>query len=204
MSPSSNNVKNWMLTRRDSAQSGPIGNEMNIQVYSCGLLAHRNRIYRCALGKEGLTANKREGDGATPIGRFCVRELLYRCDRVAIPTTGLASRIIQSDSGWSDDPSDPVYNREVHRPHRYGHESLFREDNLYDLIVPLGYNDSPPVAGLGSAIFLHVARDNYAPTEGCVALAMADLLCVLRDLKRGDAVVINPPVVGLHSPARRK
>jgi L,D-peptidoglycan transpeptidase YkuD (ErfK/YbiS/YcfS/YnhG family) len=177
---------------------------MNIQVYSCGLLVHRNRLYRCALGKEGLTANKREGDGATPIGRFFVRELLYRRDRVQIPTTGLASRVIRSDLGWSDDPTDPAYNREVYRPHRYQHEILFREDNLYDLIVPLGYNDKPPLKGLGSAIFLHVARDDYAPTEGCVALALTDLIHVLEDLKTGDAVVVNPPVVASRGHAHQK
>jgi L,D-peptidoglycan transpeptidase YkuD (ErfK/YbiS/YcfS/YnhG family) len=177
---------------------------MNIQVYSCGLLAHRNILYRCALGKGGLTANKCEGDGATPIGQFCVRELLYRRDRVPIPTTVLASRVIQPDLGWSDDPADPAYNREVHRPHRYKHEVLFREDNLYDLIVPLGYNDNPPVTGLGSAIFLHVARDDYAPTEGCVALALTDLLRILKNLKTGDSVVINPHVNALHGHAHRK
>jgi L,D-peptidoglycan transpeptidase YkuD (ErfK/YbiS/YcfS/YnhG family) len=177
---------------------------MEIQVYSSGLLTHRNRLYRCALGRGGLKANKREGDGATPIGQFFVRELLYRRDRIAIPTTGLVARVIQPDFGWSDDPADPAYNREVHRPHQYGHESLFREDNLYDLIVPLGYNDNPPVTGLGSAIFLHVARDGYTPTEGCVALALVDLLRVLIDLKVGDSVVINSPGTESYGHAHRK
>jgi L,D-peptidoglycan transpeptidase YkuD (ErfK/YbiS/YcfS/YnhG family) len=177
---------------------------MEIQVYSSGLLTHRNRLYRCALGRGGLKANKREGDGATPIGQFFVRELLYRRDRIAIPTTGLVARVIQPDFGWSDDLADPAYNREVHRPHQYGHESLFREDNLYDLIVPLGYNDNPPVTGLGSAIFLHVARDGYTPTEGCVALALVDLLRVLIDLKVGDSVVINSPGTESYGHAHRK
>jgi L,D-peptidoglycan transpeptidase YkuD (ErfK/YbiS/YcfS/YnhG family) len=166
---------------------------MDIQVYSCGLLAHRKRLYRCALGKGGLTANKREGDGATPIGRFPVRELLFRCDRVSPPTTGLPSRIIETDAGWSDDPADPAYNRQIKQPYSFSHESLYREDDQYNLIVPLGYNDDPPVAGLGSAIFLHIARDGYSPTDGCVALARSDLIIILKDLKNGDAVVINPP-----------
>jgi L,D-peptidoglycan transpeptidase YkuD (ErfK/YbiS/YcfS/YnhG family) len=192
------------MTWRCNATVGSIGTYMNIQVFSCGLLAHRNHLYRCALGKGGLTANKREGDGATPIGRFYVRELLYRCDRVAIPATGLASRVIQSDLCWSDDPADPAYNREVHRPHRYGHEVLYRKDKLYDLIVPLGYNDNPPVTGLGSAIFLHVVQDDYAPTKGCIALALTDLLRVLKDLRIGDAVVINPPPAASHGHAHRK
>lgn len=177
---------------------------MDIQVYSCGLLAHRKRLYRCALGKGGLTENKREGDGATPVGRFPVRELLYRCDRVAPPTTGLPSRIIKIDAGWSDDPTDPAYNREVQQPHGYGHESLYREDDLYDLIVPLGYNDDPPIAGLGSAIFLHVARNDYTPTEGCVALAQVDLIYILTDLKMGDTLVINPPPPSSSYPVPRR
>ncbi len=165
---------------------------MDIQVYASGLLAHRDRLYRCALGKGGLTSNKREGDGATPIGRFTARELLFRRDRVASPKTGLASRAINVDAGWSDDPADPEYNRQVRRPHRFSHEILYREDGLYDLIVPLGYNDAPPVSGLGSAIFLHVARNDYEPTEGCVAVDRADLIDILYYLEIGDAVVVNP------------
>ena len=166
---------------------------MDIQVYVCGLLAHRDRLYRCALGKGGLTANKREGDGATPIGRFTVRDLLFRRDRIVAPTTGLASRSINVDAGWSDDPADPAYNREIRRPHRFSHEALYREDGLYDLIVPLGYNDEPPVSGLGSAIFLHVARNDYGPTEGCVAVDRTDLINIIYYLMIGDALVINPP-----------
>lgn len=167
--------------------------KMDIQVYDCGLLALRDRLYRCALGKGGLTSNKREGDGATPIGRFNVRDLLFRPDRLVAPTTGLASRAINFDTGWSDDPTDPAYNREIQRPHRFSHEILYREDGLYDLIVPLGYNDEPPVSGLGSAIFLHVARNDYRPTEGCVAVDRADLINIIYYLKIGDALVINPP-----------
>ena len=166
---------------------------MDIQVYSCGLLAHRDRLYRCVLGKGGLTSNKREGDGATPIGRFTVRDLLFRRDRIVAPTTGLASRAINVDAGWSDDPADPAYNREIRRPHRFSHETLYREDGLYDLIVPLGYNDEPAVSGLGSAIFLHVARNDYGPTEGCVAVDRTDLVNIIYYLTIGDALVINPP-----------
>ena len=166
---------------------------MDIQVYDCGLLAHRDRLYRCALGKGGLTSNKREGDGATPIGRFTVRDLLFRRDRLVAPTTGLASRAINVDAGWSDDPADPAYNREIRRPHRFSHETLYREDGLYDLIVPLGYNDEPPVSGLGSAIFLHVARNDYGPTQGCVAVDRTDLINIIYYLMIGDALVVNPP-----------
>lgn len=129
-----------------------------------------------AIGKNGLVWSKREGDGATPVGTFALRCLLYRADRLPPPQTGLMVSSIHPSDGWSDDPRDMLYNQAVPLPHPYSHERLWREDGLYDLIVPLGYNDDPPVPGLGSAIFLHCARDDYGPTEGCVAVDRADLL----------------------------
>jgi L,D-peptidoglycan transpeptidase YkuD (ErfK/YbiS/YcfS/YnhG family) len=131
--------------------------------------------FRCALGKGGLSRDKREGDGATPVGAWPMRRLLYRADRISAPATRLPSAAIGREDGWCDDPADPAYNRPVRRPHAARHERLWREDALYDLLVVLGHNDDPVVAGAGSAIFLHVARPDYAPTEGCVALAHADL-----------------------------
>ena len=134
---------------------------------------------RCALGRGGLTTRKREGDGATPVGLFPLRCLWYRADRVGIPRTALELFSISQDSGWSDDPADPAYNRPVILPHAARHEKMWREDGLYDLVVPLGYNDDPPEPDRGSAIFLHVARPDFSPTEGCVAIARSDLLALL-------------------------
>jgi L,D-peptidoglycan transpeptidase YkuD (ErfK/YbiS/YcfS/YnhG family) len=150
-----------------------------IAVLADGWLTWGDRRVRAALGRGGVTETKREGDGCTPAGTFALRGLLYRPDRLARPPTMLACAEIAQDSGWSDDPSDPNYNRAVKLPHGFGHERLWREDGVYDLIVPLGYNDAPPIAGRGSAIFLHVARPAYTPTEGCVALALNDLLRLL-------------------------
>ena len=133
-------------------------------------------LIRAALGRSGLSPAKREGDGATPVGAFALREVWYRPDRVRLPVTALPVRPIAQDDGWSDDPHDPAYNRPVKLPHRFSHERLWRDDGLYDLIVPLGYNDDPPVAGLGSAIFLHCARPDWRPTEGCVAIARDALI----------------------------
>ena len=147
--------------------------------------------YRCALGRGGLTAEKREGDGATPIGAWPMRRLLYRADRMERPSTRLPFREITPDDGWCDDPADPAYNRPVRLPYPGRHERLWREDALYDLVVVLGHNDDPVVAGYGSAIFLHVARPDYAATEGCVALAHADLLRVLAEAAPGDRVVVE-------------
>ena len=148
---------------------------------SGGVLSWPGGRVRAAIGKGGLKAGKREGDGGTPIGVFPLREVWYRPDRVVAPKTGLPCRALDPESGWSDDPADPLYNRFVPLPHPYGHERLWRQDGLYDLIVPLGYNDDPPVAGLGSAIFLHCARPDYSATEGCVAIARSDLLTLICD-----------------------
>jgi L,D-peptidoglycan transpeptidase YkuD (ErfK/YbiS/YcfS/YnhG family) len=146
---------------------------------AAGFLSWPGGRVRAALGKGGLSLAKREGDGATPVGVFPLRNLLYRADRLARPQTGLAVSAIGPGQGWSDDPRDVLYNRQVTLPHPYSHERLWRDDGLYDLVVPLGYNDDPPVPGLGSAIFLHCARPDYGPTEGCVAIAVSDLMTLL-------------------------
>jgi len=137
--------------------------------------------WRCALGPAGVTADKREGDGATPLGCFPLRRLLYRPDRLTRPETALPVTPLTLEDGWCDDPGDAAYNTQVRLPFAAGHERLWRGDGIYDAIVILGHNDNPPVPGAGSAIFLHVARDDYAPTQGCVALALPDLLTVLRE-----------------------
>jgi len=146
------------------------------------------RAMRCALGRAGVARDKREGDGATPIGVFPIRQVLYRPDRLAMPTTGLPVAAIAPSDGWCDDPEDADYNRKVVLPHRARCESLWREDHVYDLLAVLGHNDAPVVKGAGSAIFLHVAREGYAPTEGCVALDLDDLLAVLKEAAPGDTV----------------
>ncbi len=159
---------------------------------SAGFLSWPGGRVRTAIGKGGLKADKREGDGATPVGIFPLRELFYRPDRIAAPSTGLPCHALHRQSGWSDDPADPLYNRFVPLPHGYSHERLWREDGLYDLIVTLGYNDDPPTAGLGSAIFLHCARPDYSPTEGCIAIARADLLAIISDCNVDTAIDIQP------------
>ena len=161
-------------------------------VVADGFLSWPGGRVRAALGKGGLSHTKREGDGATPIGIFSLRALLYRPDRLARPQTGLPISAIEPGSGWSDDPADPLYNRPVRLPHPYSHEHLWRLDGLYDLIVPLGYNDNPPVSGLGSAIFLHCARPDYGPTEGCVAVARDDLLTLLAECDQATGIDIRP------------
>jgi len=146
---------------------------------------------RCALGRAGITAAKSEGDGATPLGDFAMRRLLYRPDREARPPTALACQAIRRDDGWCDAPRDGNYNRMVRLPYPASAEALWRDDRIYDLIVALGYNDDPVVAGKGSAIFLHLAAVDFSPTAGCVALARADLLAVLAAADGTSRVVIG-------------
>ena len=164
----------------------------DVRVLPDGWLILPGRRFRCALGRAGVSASKREGDGATPAGRLPLRRLLYRADRVTLPPTRLAATALAPEDGWCDDPDHPNYNRQVRLPHPARCEDLWRADGLYDLIAVLGYNDAPIVPGRGSAIFLHVARPGYAPTEGCVALALGDLRAILAELGAEDAVAVLP------------
>ena len=133
----------------------------------------------CALGRAGLRVVKREGDDATPIGVFPFRRVLYRPDRVLAPAARLPIAPIGESDGWCDDPADPAYNRQVHLPYSARHEMLWRADALYDLVVVIGHNDDPVVAGAGSAIFVHVARPDWSGTEGCIAFRVEDLRRIL-------------------------
>jgi L,D-peptidoglycan transpeptidase YkuD (ErfK/YbiS/YcfS/YnhG family) len=123
-----------------------------------------------ALGRGGIRANKREGDGGTPRGRFRFRRLWWRADRLARPMTHLPVRPIRPDDGWCEDPADRHYNQPVRVPKGSTADRLWRDDRLYDLIIELDHNTRPRIAGRGSAVFVHVARPGFSPTAGCVAL----------------------------------
>ena len=146
---------------------------------SRGILSLDDRTFPCVLGRGGARRDKHEGDGATPIGRFEMRRVLYRSDRIAQPQTSLPVAAIGPGDGWCDAPDDAAYNRPVTLPYRARAESMMRADGLYDVVVVLGHNDSPVVPGAGSAIFIHVAAPDGEPTAGCIALSRDDLLAVL-------------------------
>lgn len=148
-------------------------------------------VRRAAIGRGSVKPLKREGDGGTPMGRFPVRLVLYRSDRIPRPRTPLPVRAIRAEDGWCDDPMDRNYNRLVRLPSKRSAEGLMRDDGLYDLILVLGYNDRPRIRGKGSAIFVHLAREGYTPTEGCVALSRRDLLALLAEIKIGTTVLIT-------------
>jgi L,D-peptidoglycan transpeptidase YkuD (ErfK/YbiS/YcfS/YnhG family) len=141
--------------------------------------------FPCMLGRSGIVSNKREGDGGTPAGVFPLREVRYRPDRMAPPSTkGLPVLAARASDGWCDAPADPGYNRLVQLPYPASVEKIWRDDRLYDLLAVIGYNDAPPISGRGSAIFLHVARvdgdsGKFAPTVGCVSMPVESLVAVL-------------------------
>jgi L,D-peptidoglycan transpeptidase YkuD (ErfK/YbiS/YcfS/YnhG family) len=136
-------------------------------------------IFRCAVGRRGVLEHKQEGDGATPLGVLKLHRVLYRADRLPAPVCVVPVEPIAPDDGWCDDPTHADYNRMIRLPHDARYEELWRSDSVYDIVGVLGWNLSPVVRGQGSAIFLHVARADYAPTEGCIALDLADLRRIL-------------------------
>jgi len=148
-------------------------------------------VFRCALGRSGIFPEKQEGDGATPVGRFPLRQVFYRADRDAAPRTSLPCQALTQQDGWCDDTADAAYNRYVALPCKARHEEMWRADALYDRVVVIGHNDAPVIPDKGSAVFLHVAQADFAPTEGCVAFAKTDLDKILARLGETDSVVIR-------------
>lgn len=148
-------------------------------------------MLRAALGRSGIKANKREGDGGTPAGRFHPVRLWWRADRLPCPQSRLPMRRIEDGDAWCEDPSDRRYNRAFRRSANEPGDRLRRDDGLYDLIVELDHNTRPRVAGRGSAVFIHVARQGFAPTAGCVALRRADLQALLARLSRRTMITIG-------------
>jgi L,D-peptidoglycan transpeptidase YkuD (ErfK/YbiS/YcfS/YnhG family) len=156
-----------------------------------GILRCAGLEFACALGRSGVRRDKAEGDGATPVGTFEIRMLFFRADRLAVPKTDLPLHVIHTDDGWCDAPEDARYNRLVRLPYPASTESLWRTDDVYDLVLVIGHNDNPIIPGRGSAIFVHVATPDYAPTAGCVALARDDFLRMVRGLEPGAQITIE-------------
>jgi len=147
----------------------------------------------CLVGKAGLiaAADKREGDMATPVGDWPLRLVYYRPDRVTLPVSHLPSIALTPEMGWCDDPHDEHYNRAVDLPFAASHERLWRDDGLYDVIVVLGHNDSPPEPFLGSAVFFHLREPDTQHTAGCVAVTKEDMLSLLRGADTGTILRIT-------------
>jgi L,D-peptidoglycan transpeptidase YkuD (ErfK/YbiS/YcfS/YnhG family) len=145
----------------------------------------------CALGRSGISAAKREGDGATPLARMRLLGGYFRTGQgrdIAPGRAGLPMRPIARDLGWCDAPQSPSYNRPVRLPFPAGHERMSRPDRLYDAVLVLDWNIRPRVRNRGSAIFLHLARPGFAPTEGCIAVSRRTMSRLLAALRPGAAV----------------
>jgi len=156
----------------------------HIATLSMGTMA-----FTCNIGPAGITYSKSEGDGATPAGRWPMRYVMYRADRVVRPITGLPVERIFPDSGWCDDPASRDYNKPVKLPYAHSHEKLWRNDQVYDMIVVLGHNDNPAIPGKGSAVFMHLCRPDGSATQGCIALRHNHLRQVL--LRSGIGTILR-------------
>jgi len=154
---------------------------VNLVVYPSGIAEWNKKNIRCALGFGGVSHKKREGDGVTPAGLFQLRRVFYRPDRIKAPRTILPVSTIGRKAGWCDNPKDPNYNKYVSSALEARHERLWRKERIYDLVGVVGYNDQPIIPNAGSAIFIHVARAEFSPTEGCVAFSKPALLQILEE-----------------------
>jgi L,D-peptidoglycan transpeptidase YkuD (ErfK/YbiS/YcfS/YnhG family) len=169
-----------------AADPGPVS-----LTYTAGRLTWPGGETRAACGRGGVRADKREGDGASPEGTFPLLHGFYRADRIGRPASGLTMTALQPDDGWVDDPADPNYNRPVKLPYPVSHEEMWLTDGVYDLVVVIGYNTAPVVPGRGSAIFLHVARPDFSPTAGCIAIDRQVLAGLLGLLGPGSRITIR-------------
>ena len=138
-------------------------------------LTYNKLKVECAIGKKGIGYKRKEGDLVTPRGQFKIKYILYRKDRVKI-STKLKKKIIKKNMGWCDDPISEQYNKLVKLPFVYKHEKLFKKENTYDIILVLDYNMRPIKKNKGSAIFIHIAKNNFKRTKGCIAIKKKTLI----------------------------
>ena len=153
-------------------------------------LTYNKLKVKCAIGKKGISYKRKEGDLITPIGQFKIKYILYRGDRVKI-STKLKKKVIKKNMGWCDDPKSKQYNKLVKLPYTYKHEKLYKKENIYDIILVLNYNMNPVKKNKGSAIFIHVAKNNYKKTEGCVAIKKLHLLQIIKKINPSSKVKIS-------------
>tara|TARA_B100000963_G_C22597795_1_gene658736 strand:- start:10 stop:507 length:498 start_codon:yes stop_codon:yes gene_type:complete len=153
-------------------------------------LTYNKLKVRCAIGKKGIGYKRKEGDLITPKGRFKIKYILYRKDRVKF-STKMKKKVIKKNMGWCDDPNSKQYNKLVKLPFFYRHEKLFKKENIYDIVLVLNYNMNPIKKNKGSAIFIHVAKNNFRKTEGCVAIKKQNLIKIVKKLNLNSEVKIS-------------
>ena len=162
-----------------------------IIINKSGYLKYKNFKFKCALGKRGIGKKKREGDKITPIGTYKIFKIYYRKDRLKKINSKIKLHKINKNFAWCDDPISEKYNQLIKLPTEYGYEKLYRRDNIYDLILVLNYNMKPVVKNKGSAIFIHVSKNSYKKTKGCIALKKKHLLELIPLIKKNTKIKIN-------------
>ena len=154
-------------------------------------LNFNNYKAKCVVGKRGIGYKKKEGDLITPKGKYKIKYILYRKDRIKKIQSKIKKIEIKKNMGWCDDPLSKNYNKLVKLPSKYSYEKLYKKGNIYDVILVLNYNMKPVIKNKGSAIFIHVATRNYRKTEGCIALKKKDLLEIIKKIKKNTKVKIE-------------
>jgi L,D-peptidoglycan transpeptidase YkuD (ErfK/YbiS/YcfS/YnhG family) len=154
-------------------------------------LIFKDLKFRCCIGKSGIKSKIKEGDNITPKGIFKLLKLYYRADKIRKIETPLKKIKIKKNLGWCDDPKSKNYNKEIKIPNKFSYEKLYRRDNIYDLIIVLSYNIKPIIKNKGSAIFIHIAKRGYLPTEGCIALKKNHLIKILNEIKSNTLIKIG-------------
>jgi L,D-peptidoglycan transpeptidase YkuD (ErfK/YbiS/YcfS/YnhG family) len=162
---------------------------MNIKLINKFLYYNKYKL-RCAIGKRGITYNKIEGDQKTPKGTFIFKYILYRKDRLRFLKSQLKKKIIKKNMGWCDDPSSKLYNKLIRFPFKKNAERLWLSKKIYDVILIIDYNLNPVIKNKGSAIFFHLAKKNYLPTKGCIAVAKKDMLFLINKINNKTKLVI--------------
>lgn len=162
-----------------------------IIVKKTGYLRFKNLKFKCALGKAGIKKKNKEGDNITPNGEFKIIKIYYREDRIKKFKTQIKKIKIKKNMGWCDDPNSPNYNRLIKIPNKYKYEKLYRKDNVYDLIMAINYNMNPIIKNKGSAIFIHVAKNYYKKTKGCIGLKKKNLIELISLIKKNTKIKIS-------------
>ena len=147
-------------------------------------LTYNNYKVKCSIGKRGIGRKTKEGDLITPKGKYTIKYILYRKDKVKKIQTKIKTIVIRNNMGWCDDPKSKNYNKLIKLPSAFRHEKLFKKENVYDIILVLNYNMNPVVKNKGSAIFIHIVKGNYKKTKGCIALKKIHLLKIIKILKK--------------------
>ena len=153
-------------------------------------ISYNNYKAKCAVGKRGISIKKKEGDFITPKGTFKIREIFYRKDRVQNLITRIKKTVIRKNMGWCDDPKSKKYNKLIYFPFKHSAEKLYRRENIYDIILVLNFNMNPVKKNKGSAIFIHIAKKNFQPTQGCIALDKSELIKLVKSIKINTIVKI--------------